>query len=103
VRDIVTAIFRYHGEGKRCEFELLHDRLESEEARKHLREAYFEESRFAGDEVDLALAEIETKIENRRIAESLTGAGDDLEALNRVIELKRLRDNAERRADATVQ
>jgi DNA primase len=94
LRDIVTKIFRYHGEGNQCSFDFLHERLESEEAKSHLREVYFEGSRFTGDEVDLALAEIETKIENRRIAESLAGAGDDLEALNRVLELKRLRDNA---------
>jgi DNA primase len=94
VRDIVTKIFQYHGEGNPCSFDFLHERLESEEARSYLREVYFEGSRFTGDEVDLALAEIETKVENRRIAENLAGAGEDLEALNRVLELKRLRDSA---------
>ncbi|HDR16444.1 MAG TPA: DNA primase [Desulfobacteraceae bacterium] len=103
VRDILVAIFQLYGEEEQCSFDFLHDRLESEEARRHLREAYFEGSRFTGDEVDLALAEIETKIENRRLAESLAGAGHDLEALNRVLELKRLRDTAAGRPPATVQ
>jgi hypothetical protein len=94
VRDIVTKIFHYHGEGIQCSFDFLHEHLESEEAKSHLREVYFEGSRFTGDEVDLALAEIETKVENRRLTESLEGAGADIEALNRVLELKRLRDNA---------
>ncbi|MFO8088219.1 MAG: DNA primase [Desulfatiglandaceae bacterium] len=94
VRDIVTKIFQYHGEGVQCSFDFLHEHLESEEAKSHLREVYLEGSRFTGDEVKLALAEIETKIENRHIAESLTGAGEDLEALNKVLEIKRLRDNA---------
>jgi len=101
VHDIVTKIFQYHGEGKPCSFDFLHERLESEEAKSHLREVYFEGSRFTGDEVDLALAEIETKIENRRIAENLAGAGEDLEALNRVLELKRLKDATGGRSPAS--
>ena len=94
VRDIVTTMFENGGEREACSFDLLHDRLGTEKVREHLREVYLEGSRFADDEVSLAIVEIERKIENRRMAESVAGAGSDLEALNRVLELKRVKDRA---------
>ncbi len=103
VKDVVHTIFRFIGEGRKCEFDSLHDRLETEEARRHLREAFFEGSRFTDDELELALAEIRKKIENRRISETIAAAGDDIEALNRALELKRQRDNSGDRVSATMQ
>jgi DNA primase len=103
VRDIVTTMFKHHDERGQYSFDLLHDLLDTDKAKQHLREIFFEGSRFAEDEVNLALVEIERKIEMRRMAETVADAGSDLKALNRVLELKRVKDNVRLRPPSAMR
>lgn len=94
VRDVVKTMFHKHDRHGGCTYDMLHETLENEKSRQHLRDVYFQGSRFTDDEVALAVAEIERKVERRRMAAIIAGSGDDLDSLNKVIELKRVKDRS---------
>jgi DNA primase len=86
---IVERIFeRYRQEG-RFSPERLEESLENEEVRIRLREALVADSIYSDQEVKQAVREIEEKVRQTRLTNSIKAAGGDPKALNRVLlELK---------------
>ena len=92
VVEIVEALFAQVCRDGRCSIDELPLGLTSEAARLQLRESLFEACRFSEHEVDLALAEIEAKVQEKKMVRSFRSARGDVEALNRLLTLKRSRD-----------
>ncbi|UCF84386.1 MAG: DNA primase [Desulfobacteraceae bacterium] len=90
--EIVNTIFeKYRQEGAFSPEELLDD-LESDVARKQLREALVDDSHYSEQEVEQAVAEILGKAHKISISASFKKAKGDVQAQNQLLELKRLKD-----------
>jgi hypothetical protein len=70
----------------------LSDDLESDAARKQLREVLVEDSHYSEHEVEQAVAEIQNKAHKISISVSFRKAKGDVKAQNQLLELKRLKD-----------
>jgi len=97
ILEIVNALFeKYRREGIFSPEDLL-ESLESDMARKQLREALLETCHYSDQEVEQAVADIERKAHQVSISTSFKSAKGDAEAQNRLLELKRLKDRKVRR------
>jgi len=92
---IVKKIFETYRQEGRFSPERLEENLESEEIRIRLREALLADSIYSDQEVKQAVREIEEKVRQKRMTNSIKAAGGDPEALNRVLlKLKNRRNEA---------
>ncbi len=92
VIEIVETFFRkYSQEGPFLPQDLL-ESLKSDVAREQFREALVDDAHYSEQEVDLAVAEIEEKAQEKKITASIKMAKGDVEALNQLLELKRNKD-----------
>jgi DNA primase len=87
---IVKRIFETYRQEGRFSPEHLEEGLESEEIRIRLREALVADSIYSDQEVKQAVREIEEKVRQKKLTNSIKAAGGDPEALNRVLKLKAL-------------
>jgi hypothetical protein len=93
VMEIVdTFLQKYSQEGSFSPQDLL-ESLKSDDARKQYSEALVEAPHYSEQEVDLAVAEIRGKANQKMLSASIRKARGDAEALNRILELKRLKDH----------
>jgi DNA primase len=92
ILEIVGTLFeKYYRQGV-CSAEELMESLESESARKQLREVMFDGSHFSDQEVEQAVTEIEEKARQMNISASFRKVKGDVEAQNKLLELKRIKD-----------
>ncbi len=93
VMEIVDTFFqKYSQEGSFSPQDLL-ESLESDDARKQYSEALVEAPHYTKQEVDLAVAEIRGKANQKMLSASIRKARGDAEALNQILELKRRKDH----------
>ena len=93
VMEIIDTFFqKYSQEGPFSPQDLLGS-LESDVAREQYSEALVEDPHYSEQEVELAVAEIKGKAHQKMISASIKKARGDAEALNRILELKRLKDH----------
>jgi DNA primase len=92
VIEIVNAIFKKYRQEGTFSPEELSDDLESDAARKQLREVLFEDSHYSEHEVEQAVTEIQSKAHKISISVSFRKAKGDVQAQNQLLELKRLKD-----------
>ncbi|MFO7737957.1 MAG: DNA primase [Desulfatiglandaceae bacterium] len=91
ILEIVGTLFdTYYREGA-CSVDDLMESLENEPARNQLREVMFEDSHFSDQEVEQAVTEIEEKVRRLSISASFRKVKGDVEAQNKLLELKRLK------------
>ena len=90
VLDIVETFFQQYHKKERFLPEDLLDSLESDAARKELREALLENSHYSDEEVEQALREIEGKVKQIQIAASIKKAREqgNIEELKQLFKLK---------------
>lgn len=93
VMEIIDTFFqKYSQEGPFSPQDLLGS-LESDVAREQYSEALVEDPHYSEQEVELAVAEIKGKAHQKMISASIKKARGDAEALNQILELKRLKDH----------
>ncbi len=85
---IVKRIFDNYRQEGRFSPEHLEESLESEEVRIRLRETLVAGSIYSDQEVKQAVREIEEKVRQKKLTNSIKAAGGDPEALNQVLQLK---------------
>ena len=92
VLEIVDSLFRKYSEDGQVSMEEVERCLSSEAAREQLREIVMEPPHYSEEEVSLAVAEVEQKVHQKKISAYVKKARGDANALNQILELKRLKD-----------
>jgi DNA primase len=95
VLEIVRTLFEIYQREGGCSSDSLMESLKSESARNQLREVMFEDSHFADQDVEQAVTEIEEKARRMSISASFRKVKGDVEAQNRLLELKRMKDQGD--------
>jgi len=90
VVEIVETFFQKYRQGDQCSAEDLAQGLESETARKQLREAMLEASYYSDQMIEQALTEFEDKVHQATMSASIKRAKKrgDIEELNQLLKLK---------------